>query len=458
MAFLPLLRQAPRPLAFGALHSFGSAFGQTFLIALFVPFISQSLGINETGFANIYAGITIASAVALPFIGRMIDRIDMLRYSLVVMVFLALGCFVMSAAGNVIVLIGGLFMLRFAGQGLMSHVSMTSIARYFNQNRGRALAIAAFGFPMAEAVMPAIFLALIAALGWRGAYIAAGIAILGVMMPLAAWLVRGNHGFRAAPATEPRASPTPQTQTQEKSTSATAQTNTDSLSSRQDRPETGHKTAASHPQSPSATSSSPAHPRLFKSTYIWLSMLMMAGQPLVLTALFFHQAVIASQKGFDLGWFAAGFTLFAITSVLGAFGSGPLIDKFGARKLFPWHLLPLMMAVIVLAWTETAQIILVYMALAGLTTGFATTLRTAIVPELVPMNEIGSVRSSLTAIMVLASSAGPPIYGWLFAANVQLPTILIATVIGMAIATLLSWLAERPGFYVPPQIKQHDPA
>jgi MFS family permease len=180
---------------------------------------------------------------------------------------------------------------------------------------------------------------------------------------------------------------------------------------------------------------------------------MIAGQPLVLTALFFHQAVIASQKGIELGWFAAGFTLFAITSVLGAFGSGPLIDKLGARKLFPYHLVPLMIAVMVLAMTEKAQFIPVYMALAGFTTGFATTLRTAIVPELVPMHEIGSIRSSLTAIMVLASSAGPPIYGWLFAAHVNLPTILMASVAGMAIATLLSWLAERPGFYVPPHFR-----
>ena len=56
MQFLSLLRQAPRPLAFGALHSFGSSFGQTFLVALFVPFIGASLSINETEFANIYAG------------------------------------------------------------------------------------------------------------------------------------------------------------------------------------------------------------------------------------------------------------------------------------------------------------------------------------------------------------------------------------------------------------------
>ena len=436
MEFFQLLRQSPRPLAFGALHSFGSAFGQTFLIALFVPFISQSLGINETGFANIYAGITIASACALPFIGRMIDRIDMLRYSLVVMVFLAIGCFVTSGAENIPVLIAGLFILRFGGQGLMSHVSMTSIARYFDRSRGRALAIAAFGFPMAEAVMPAIFLGLIATLGWRMAFVAAGITVLAVMLPLACWLVRGNARFRAIPASNV-SSPS----------QAASSDDNDKTEIPKSAPETLQTSKTEKP-----TQEKAAHPRLFKSVYIWLTIPMLAGQPLVLTALFFHQAVIASQKSIDLGWFAAGFTLFAITSVIGAFGSGPLIDKFGARRLFPWHLLPLMAGVVVLTFTETGQVIPVYMALAGFTTGAATTLRTAIVPDLVPMSEIGSVRSSLTAIMVLASSAGPPIYGWLFAAHVELPTILMATVIGMAVATLLSLLAERPGFYQPPHL------
>ena len=436
MEFFQLLRQSPRPLAFGALHSFGSAFGQTFLIALFVPFISQSLGINETGFANIYAGITIASACALPFIGRMIDRIDMLRYSLVVMVFLAIGCFVTSGAENIPVLIAGLFILRFGGQGLMSHVSMTSIARYFDRSRGRALAIAAFGFPMAEAVMPAIFLGLIATLGWRMAFVAAGITVLVVMLPLACWLVRGNARFRAIPASNV-SSPS----------QAASSDDNDKTEISKSAPETLQTSKTEKTAQEKA-----AHPRLFKSVYIWLTIPMLAGQPLVLTALFFHQAVIASQKSIDLGWFAAGFTLFAITSVIGAFGSGPLIDKFGARRLFPWHLLPLMAGVVVLTFTETGQVIPVYMALAGFTTGAATTLRTAIVPDLVPMSEIGSVRSSLTAIMVLASSAGPPIYGWLFAAHVELPTILMATVIGMAMATLLSLLAERPGFYQPPHL------
>jgi MFS family permease len=421
MQFFTLLRQAPRQLGFGALHSFGSSFGQTFLVALFVPFISASLALNETEFANIYAGITIASALCLPVVGRWIDKVDILSYSLATMALLALGCVMIAVAGNVWMLIAALFVLRLAGQGLMTHVSMTGIARYFSRNRGRALAIASFGFPLAEAIMPATLLALIAAFGWRYTYAGSAAFILIVLLPLAIWLIRSDRKFRKAPA---------------KSTESKTATDANSTQST---------------ESP-ASSIQSDHPRLFKSVYVWFCMPMLAAPPLIMTALFFHQGAISTHKQIDLGWFAAGFTVFAITSVLGAFGSGPLIDKHSARRLFPWHLIPMMVGIAILALTTTPWVILIYMGLVGITVGFATTLRTAIIPELVPLDEIGAVRSTLTAVMVLASAMGPAIYGWMFAADMSIATMLVVTLIAAAFVSLGSWFSERPGFYMPPNI------
>jgi MFS family permease len=183
---------------------------------------------------------------------------------------------------------------------------------------------------------------------------------------------------------------------------------------------------------------------------------MLAAPPLIMTALFFHQGAISNHKDIELGWFAAGFTVFAITSVMGAFGSGPLIDKHSARRLFPWHLIPMMAGIIVLAIGQQPFVILIYMGLVGITVGFATTLRTAIIPELVPLDEIGAVRSTLTAVMVLASAMGPAIYGWMFAADISIEVMLIATLIVMAAISILSWLSERPGFYIPPGVSPQD--
>ena len=422
MQFLHLLRQAPRPLAFGALHSFGSSFGQTFLVALFVPFISASLALNETEFANIYAGITIGSALCLPVVGRWIDKVDILSYSLATMGLLALGCAMIAVASNVWMLIAALFILRLAGQGLMSHVSMTGIARYFTKNRGRALAVASFGFPLAEAIMPATLLALIAVFGWRYTYGGSAVFIVVVLIPLAIWLIRSDQKFRAAP----------------KKSGESAKPDSTSMQADNDN------VLDDAPQSD--------HPRLFRSLYVWFCMPMLAAPPLIMTALFFHQGAISTHKGIELGWFAAGFTVFAITSVLGAFGSGPLIDKHTARRLFPWHLIPMMFGIVVLSMSNEPFAILIYMGLVGITVGFATTLRTAIIPELVPLDEIGAVRSTLTAVMVLASAMGPAIYGWMFAADISIAMMLVITLVASALVSFGSWFSERPGFYIPPNI------
>ena len=44
--------------------------------------------------------------------------------------------------------------MRFSGQGLMSHTSSTTISRYFNKRRGRALSGIWFGLSSAEFILP----------------------------------------------------------------------------------------------------------------------------------------------------------------------------------------------------------------------------------------------------------------------------------------------------------------
>src|SRR5690606_26187306 len=93
MHFLSLLREHPRLMGFGVLFCFGSSIGQTFFISLFVPSIAAAYAISEASIANIYAVVTLASAAALAWAGRWIDRTDLLTYSAGVCVFLAAGCF-----------------------------------------------------------------------------------------------------------------------------------------------------------------------------------------------------------------------------------------------------------------------------------------------------------------------------------------------------------------------------
>ena len=46
--------------------------------------------------------------------------------------------------------------MRFSGQGLMSHTSSTTISRYFNKRRGKALSTIWFGLSTAEFILPVL--------------------------------------------------------------------------------------------------------------------------------------------------------------------------------------------------------------------------------------------------------------------------------------------------------------
>ena len=58
----------------------------------------------------------------------------------------------MSLAGGVVTLLLSIFLLRLTGQGMMSHIAMTAMGRWFDAWRGRALAISVFGYPVGESV------------------------------------------------------------------------------------------------------------------------------------------------------------------------------------------------------------------------------------------------------------------------------------------------------------------
>ena len=44
--------------------------------------------------------------------------------------------------------------MRFSGQGLMSHTSTTTISRFFERSRGKALSTIWFGLSTAEFILP----------------------------------------------------------------------------------------------------------------------------------------------------------------------------------------------------------------------------------------------------------------------------------------------------------------
>ena len=400
MQFLLFVRRHARPLAFGALHAFYSAPGQTFCIGLFIASIGGSLGLDPATIGALYLAGTMASAGTLMFVGQWIDHVRLVYFSAAVVVGLGLACLIMASATGPFVLFLAFYALRLTGQGLMTHVEATATARAFEAERGRALGITALGAPLSEIVFPPLAVAGIAAFGWRPTYAMMGVIAILVLLPFTQWLLSGI-----------RRAPPPRTSGQGAWRGLVA-----------------------------------GLLILMRSRFVWAALPALAVLPFFSTAVMFHITAIAGAKGWPVALVAASFPASAIANVVGLFASGHIIDRISARKMFLWQSMPIIAAVAVLAAFSGEWTLPVAFALIGLGGGLSRPVITAMWAELFGLSVLGTIRSAVAMYMVFVSALAPFVFGALLEAGLSVSAILGGfTVVGI-LCLLSPFYAERRGF------------
>jgi MFS family permease len=396
MSFIDLVQREPRSIAFGFMYTFGSSAGQTFFISIFVPSMAASFAIEAEQFGYLYGAATIVSAVCLPFVGRLVDRLDLLHFGIATGLLLALACIAMAASIGPVTLFASLAALRLFGQGLMTHTAMTATSRYFVADRGKALSLTGLGHAAGEALLPLAAVTLIAMIGWRFSFALSGL-VLGVLVSItAAYQVRQMMRFR--------------------------------------RP--GNEAG---PRMRSAAAGVP----IWRLPAFWALMPIMIAAPFTLTALIFHQGLIAAGSGLPLTVFAASFVVFALMQVPGSILGGRWIDQVSARMLLPWHLLPAMAGIALLALAGTAWSVVGYLALSGFANGSGAILRSAVIAEMVPTASIGAARSIASSAMVLSTAAGPAVFGLLYGLGLSTQALLWTAFGVFGIASMLAAMANQ---------------
>ena len=126
---------------FGFIFTFFSSFGQSFFLGLFNSSIRNELSITHGEFGSIYASATLLSSILLIWAGKKIDDMNILKFAFFVTLLLAFSCFFFSKISSVVILFLAIFLMRFSGQGMMSHTATTTISRYFSKSRGKALSL-----------------------------------------------------------------------------------------------------------------------------------------------------------------------------------------------------------------------------------------------------------------------------------------------------------------------------
>jgi MFS family permease len=369
-----------RFLAYGFFLSFASASGQTYVIALFGGEIRAEFGLGHGAFGTIYSLATLASGVLLVGTGRLIDRLDLRLITAISFLGFAAACMGLALAPGVLLLGLAIFGLRFCGQGLISLIATTSMARYFEAGRGKAMTVAALGFQAAQAVYPVGLVALLALLGWRQVWLVMALGLLVLALPAALWLLRG-HGLR-------------------------------------------HRRLLVRSSASDTGSRQWSRREALGDRRFWLLAPAVMAPSYVYTGLFFHQVHLVTVKGWSLAWFASGFLVFSAASVLTALVCGSLIDRFGARRLAAWYMLPMSLSLVLLLAFEHAAVVPFFMITAGITSGAAMTVVGALWAELYGVRNLGAIRSLVWAMMVVASALAPFSMGLLIDAGTGMTAII----------------------------------
>ena len=352
---------------FGFIFTFFSSFGQSFFLGLFNSSIRDALSISHGQFGSIYASATLLSSFILVWVGKKIDDFNILKFASYVIALLAISCFLFSKISSVVFLFFSIFLMRLSGQGLMSHTATTTISRFFEKTRGRALSTTWLGLSLAEFILPLLIIFLLTFVDWRNIWIVISIFVI-IVLPIITFSLVKNI----------------------------------KLDSRETINLNDVKTKEIKQWKRS---------EVLKDYRFYIICLSMLAMPSIATGTFVYQSFIVSSKNWGPYVIAQSFMVYSVLSVITLFLSGFLIDKFTSRKLLIYMNIPLLVATFVLYYFNSPFSSFVFLGLIGVSNGLSNVLGSATWAEIYGVKYIGSIKALTTAFMVFSTAFGTALFG-----------------------------------------------
>ena len=354
---------------FGFIFTFFSSFGQSFFLGLFNSSIRETLSITHGQFGSIYASATLLSSFLLIWVGKKIDDINIFRFALYVTLLLAFSCFFFSKISSIVFLFIAVFLMRFSGQGLMSHTATTTISRFFTKSRGKALSIGWFGLSTAEFILPVLIVYLLALTAWQNIWLSISVLIL-FFLPFIAFALIKNLNFDSR-----------------------EDVNDQNFVEKEIKNWT--------------------RVEVLKDYRFYIVCLNMLAMPWIATGVFVYQSYITESKEWGEFVIAQSFMAYSVLSVITLLGSGFLIDKFTSRKLLIFMNIPLLISMLVLFYLDISISAFIFLGLIGISNGLANVLGSSTWAEIYGVKYIGSIKALTTALMVFSTAFGTALFGLL---------------------------------------------
>ena len=388
-----------RFLLFGALLTFWSSPGQTFVISLFGEHLRTDFDLTHGEFGTIYTIATLISAALLWKTGPLVDHLPLRKFATLMVLLMVIAIGVFAGIQGPVTLLFAILFVRFMGQGMLNHIAITAMARRYEAERGRAISCAGLGFIIGESIFPPVIVLALGFYDWRLIWPAMALLAAITFLPFIKRLIgqaEGQDGKGAA-----------------------ALENTTK--------EDGHWTRAD----------------LLRDPRFYMLSLIPIAQSGIITGLFFHQVHLIDLKGWSFNWWSICFTIYAGFSLLGGLASGFTIDRFSARLIAPFSLLFMIAALILLAEGRQPIVAAVVMALLGIGASYTMLAMSSLWAELYGTRHLGAIRSVANVVMVFGSALGPVILGLAFDAEVPLKTIAFAAAAFAAVAVACAMSALK---------------
>jgi MFS family permease len=380
--YIETLKRYPQIIAFGLLASFFSSFGQTFFFGLYGEHFRESFNLSHTSFGGIYSGVTLCGGIIILFLGHFIDKVRTTHYAAIVLGALSLGCFLIYSADTLTLFILGLFLVRFLGQGMMSHMSSTVTTRYIEEGRGYGLTITSMGHPIGNIIFPAFVMMLLGWYGWQETWLFYSVFCIVILLPLFIYLLKNTTFID-----------------EEKTIDALLDDQTIG--------------------------------QVLRQGSFWVIIFISTIMPFLLTGVFFHQQWIVDNLNLPTNIFAYSLVMFGISSILCNIVAGHITSINSPVYVLRYHLVPFVIASLLLLLFPSVITFSLFIFCASFTAATIPA-RGTYLAENYGTQHLGAIKSIIFSSIVLASALSP------FAFGMRIDTIGTAeAIIGLCMASTI---------------------
>ena len=395
------IRSNYKIILFGFVFTFFSSVGQSFFIGLFNSDIRNELSISNAEFGSIYGIATLCSSLTLIWLGKKIDDLKLVNYSLLVVIFLSLAALFFSFVNGIILLAMGIFFLRLSGQGLMAHTASVSTSRFFNRSRGKALSYIWVGMSFGEFLLPIIVVYLLTFIYWRDLWQGFSLLII-LLLPIFTYLTVKEISIFS----------------REKENGENDNNVIDSIKS-WNRSE------------------------VLKDFKFYTILPAMLASSFIITGIVINQTFIIESKDWEKFAIAKSFMIYSLLTVATLFLSGFLVDKFTSRKIFPLLNVPLLLSLIILVFFDHPYSAFVFMGFMGISNGLTNVLMSSFWAEIYGVNHLGSIKALTGSLMVFSTALATAVFGILIDLDYSIENIAVLCSIYTAISIVIVIIFQK---------------